>query len=127
MRFLDFQKVKDAERHKADELFGTHTMPTDLARKLMGIRSKKFDVVAGLGRSPGGAGGASAGEAQSQSSAAPSKLSRIKLTDAERRRLQERIRTATSLDEIARLEKELAEGRLPAGIHASEAGDPMEE
>ncbi|EPE06121.1 u2 small nuclear ribonucleoprotein a [Ophiostoma piceae UAMH 11346] len=125
VRFLDFQKVKDAERHKADELFGTHTMPTDLARKLMGIRSKKFDVVSGLGRSSGGAGGASAGEAQS--SAAPSKLSRIKLTDAERKRLQERIRTATSLDEIARLEKELAEGRLPAGIHASEAGDPMEE
>ncbi|KAG6018170.1 U2 snRNP complex subunit, partial [Claviceps citrina] len=52
-----------------------------------------------------------------------SKLSRIKLTEDEKRRLQERIRKATSLHEIIALEKELNEGRLPAGIH----GDAMEE
>lgn len=34
VRFLDFQKVKDAERSKAEELFGTHTLPTELARKV---------------------------------------------------------------------------------------------
>ncbi len=86
----------------------------------MGTKSKKFGVVSGTARS--GAASAASGMPP------PSKLSRIKLTDAERKRLQERIRTATSLDEIARLEKELAEGRLPAGIHASEVdGDPMEE
>lgn len=55
--------------------------------------------------------------------AVPSKLSRIKLTDAEKKRLQERIKKATSLQEIIALEKELNEGRLPSGIH----GDAMEE
>lgn len=34
VRFLDFQKVKDAERSKAEELFGTHILPTELARKV---------------------------------------------------------------------------------------------
>lgn len=52
-----------------------------------------------------------------------SRLSRIKLTDDEKKRLQERIKKATSLQEIIALEKELNEGRLPAGIH----GDAMEE
>ena len=52
-----------------------------------------------------------------------SKLSRIKLTDEEKKRLQERIKKATSLQEIIALEKELNEGRLPTGIH----GDAMEE
>ncbi|ERS97781.1 hypothetical protein HMPREF1624_05952 [Sporothrix schenckii ATCC 58251] len=115
VRFLDFQKVKDAERRKAEELFGTHILPTELARKIMGVKSKQFDVVSGLNRT---------GATNGTSDAAPSKLSRIKLSDAERKRLQERIRTATSLDEIARLEKELQEGRVPAGIST---GDAMEE
>ena len=126
VRFLDFQKVKDAERSKAEELFGTHTLPTELAKKIMSVKSKKFDVVSGLGRS-GAANGASASSRSPSSmtdAPPPSKLSRIKLSDGERKRLQERILTATSLDEIARLEKELAEGRLPAGISA---GDAMEE
>lgn len=52
-----------------------------------------------------------------------SKLSRIKLTDEEKKRLQERIKKATSLQEIIALEKELNEGRLPAGV----LGDAMEE
>lgn len=52
-----------------------------------------------------------------------SKISRIKLTDEEKKRLQERIKNATSLQEIIALEKELNEGRLPAGV----LGDPMEE
>lgn len=56
-------------------------------------------------------------------SAPSSKLSRIKLTDAEKKRLQERIKKATSLQEIIALEKELNEGRLPSGIHV----DAMEE
>ncbi len=52
-----------------------------------------------------------------------SRLSRIKLTDEEKKRLQERIKKATSLQEIIALEKELNEGRVPAGVLA----DPMEE
>jgi U2 small nuclear ribonucleoprotein A' len=67
-------------------------------------------------------GGSSAG-ANGSATAAPSRLSRIKLTDEERKRLQERIKKATSLAEIIALEKELNEGRLPSGIHE----DAMEE
>lgn len=61
--------------------------------------------------------------ANGSATAAPSKLSRIKLTDDERKRLQDRIKKATSLQEIIALEKELNEGRLPSGFH----GDAMEE
>lgn len=71
----------------------------------MGKKSKTFEVTS------------------NGASAAPSKLSRIKLTDAEKQRLQERIKKATSLQEIIALEKELNEGRLPTGIY----GDAMEE
>ncbi|EFX02898.1 small nuclear ribonucleoprotein a [Grosmannia clavigera kw1407] len=87
-------------------------------QKIMSTKSRKFDVVTGVGgrRAAGGAAGGSDGT---------SRLSRIKLTDAERKRLQERIKKASSLEEIARLEKELSEGRLPTGIYAE--GDSMEE
>lgn len=68
--------------------------------------------------------GAAAASHKTDSAAPTSKLSRVKLTDEERKKLQEKIKKATSLDEILRLEKELNEGRLPAGIHG---GDAMEE
>jgi len=34
VRFLDYQKVKEAERKRAGELFGTAERPTDLASKV---------------------------------------------------------------------------------------------
>jgi U2 small nuclear ribonucleoprotein A' len=34
VRFLDYQKVKEAEREEADELFGTIEEPTALAAKV---------------------------------------------------------------------------------------------
>lgn len=105
VRFLDYTKVREAEREHSRELFGTPEEPTALASQIMGQKSK-------------GLAAAANGSAQ-----APSKLSRIKLTDAERKRLQERIKNATSLQEIIALEKELNEGRLPTGFH----GDAMEE
>ncbi|KAM0563721.1 hypothetical protein ACHAPJ_001453 [Fusarium lateritium] len=104
VRFLDFEKVKEAEREKARELFGTEEEPTALASTIQGIKTTNFNT-------------------SSDGLDAPSKLSRIKLTDAEKKRLQERIKKATSLQEIIALEKELNEGRLPSGIH----GDAMEE
>ncbi|EHA52164.1 U2 snRNP complex subunit [Pyricularia oryzae] len=109
VRFLDFQKVKQAEREHATEIFGTEAEPTELALKIIGTKASSLDKAAKSANAPSTAG---------------SKLSRIKLTDEERQRLQERIKNAKSLDEILRLEKELNEGRLPAGIHAS---DMMEE
>jgi len=34
VRFLDYQRVREAERKKAEELFGTHDEPTALASKV---------------------------------------------------------------------------------------------
>ena len=53
-------------------------------------------------------------------SAPSSKLSRIKLSDEEKQRLQDKIKKATSLQEIIALEKELNEGRLPSGVQMEE-------
>ncbi|KAH9993144.1 L domain-like protein [Xylariaceae sp. FL0662B] len=107
VRFLDYRKVKDAERKQATALFGTAEKPTDLASKIMGTKSKTFDA----SLPNGGAG-------------LPTRMSRIKLTEEEKKRLQDMIKKATSLDEITRLEAMLREGRIPAGVHL---GDRMEE
>lgn len=125
MRFLDYQKVKQAEREKARELFGTSEEPTELASKvgarsvtsmlttcvlsevtpqIKGIKSQTFNVSTSNGEATAG-----------------SKMKRLKLTDKEKQRLQERIKKASSLEEIIRLEKELEEGRLPAGILGEDA------
>ncbi|KAJ0115339.1 u2 small nuclear ribonucleoprotein a [Diaporthe amygdali] len=104
VRFLDYQKVKQAERDKATELFGTAEEPSELASKIKGIKSQTFNVSAANGEAT-----------------AVSKMKRLKLTDKEKQRLQERIKKASSLEEIIRLEKELEEGRLPAGILGDDA------
>ncbi|THW00116.1 U2-associated snRNP A [Aureobasidium pullulans] len=100
VRFLDFQKVKDAERSTAAELFGTVAEPTELAQKLLSSRSSRS---INTGSSTANANGAD-------------KISRVKLTDKERKRIEELIRNAKTLAEITRLEKALNEGRIPAGV-----------
>jgi U2 small nuclear ribonucleoprotein A' len=95
--------VKDAERTQAKELFGTIEEPSPLASKIMGIKSRTFDVSAAADRAPS------------------DKAIRVKLTAAERKRVEQMIREAKSLQEITRLEKELNEGRIPGG--ALGAGD----
>jgi U2 small nuclear ribonucleoprotein A' len=49
---------------------------------------------------------------------------RVKLTPKEKKRVEELIRNAKSLQEISRLEKELNEGRVPGGVIG--AGEEME-
>lgn len=107
VRFLDYQKVKDAERAQAKELFGTIEEPSALASKIMGIKSRTFDVSsAAADRAP------------------TDKSIRVKLTPAERKRVEQMIREAKSLQEITRLEKELNEGRIPGGaLGAAEDAD----
>ena len=126
MRFFDYQKVKDAERKKATELFGSAAEPSALASKvgsihllkssfsstltwlreqIMGIKSKTFDVPSTDAAINGG------------------KNYRVKLTEKEKKRVEELIRNAKSLQEITKLEKELNEGRIPGGA----IGDSMEE
>jgi len=92
--------VKDVERQKAKELFGTEEEPSALASKIMGTKSRTFDV----------------GAATTNGRAAPAdKSMRVKLTETEKKGVEKMIREAKSLQEIARLEKELNEGRIPAG------------
>jgi U2 small nuclear ribonucleoprotein A' len=74
----------------------------------MGIKSRTFDIP-------------SASLANGTASSAD-KSYRVKLTDKEKKRVEALIRSAKSLQEISRLEKELNEGRIPAG-----GGDEMEE
>lgn len=105
VRYLDFAKVKDVEREKAQELFGTTEEPTELASKIMGVKSKGFVVPTTNG----------AADAYGKE--------RI-YTDDEKRRMRAAIQAASSLAEMARLEKDFAEGRIPA--HILEGGDAME-
>lgn len=53
-----------------------------------------------------------------------SKNYRVKLTDKERKKVEELIRNAKSLQDIIRLEQELNEGRVPA---AAQSADDVEE
>lgn len=61
----------------------------------MGVKSKVFDAGAGLQN----------GEKRGV---------RVKLTEAERKKVEKLIREAKSLQDIIRLERELNEGRVPA-------------
>ena len=76
--------------------------------QIMGIKSKTFDVPAANG-----------------TSSSSSKSYPVKLTEKERKKVEEMIKNANSLEEITRLEKELYEGRIPSGAQISE--DAMEE
>jgi U2 small nuclear ribonucleoprotein A' len=82
-----------------------------LASKIMGIKSKTFDVPSGsslVGSSAATTGGSD-------------RRLNVKLTPKEKKRVEELIRNAKSLQEIAKLEKELAEGRIPGGIRDDDA------
>ncbi|KAF8241805.1 L domain-like protein [Wilcoxina mikolae CBS 423.85] len=92
IRFLDYQKVKDAERKRAMELFGTEMEPTDLASKILGIKSRTFDL--------------------SESAGGGKKEYTVRLTEAEKKTIEEKIRDAKSLDAITRLERELRQGHM---------------
>ncbi|CUS13720.1 unnamed protein product [Tuber aestivum] len=100
VRFLDYRKVKDVERVGAGRLFGSASEPSALAARIMGIKSKTFDVSEPLN------GG--------------QKEYTVRLSAAERKSIEARIRAAKSLEEVARLERELREG-------PQSSGDAMEE
>ena len=68
----------------------------------MGIKSHTFDVPSSAANLNGTA--SSGGKAY-----------RVKLTEKEKKRVEEMIRNAKSLQEITRLERELNEGRIPSG------------
>lgn len=76
----------------------------------MGQVSRTFDV-----------GGKANGDSDHQDS----KISRFQLTDKEKKKLALLVSQAGSMEEVARLEKDFMEGRIPAGVIADE--DAMEE
>lgn len=96
--------MRDVEREKAKELFGTHEEPTELASKIRGVKTRSFDV-----------GGGAAGVANGKEETGGRNGVRTQLTDSEKKRVQEMIKSAKSLADITRIEKDLAEGRIPAG------------
>lgn len=91
--------MKDAERDKAKELFGTFEAPTELARSIAAVRSKNPASALAVPSING-----------------VSKNTKMKLTDKEKKRLEQRIKKAKTLKEVQMLEKALAEGRLPADV-----------
>ncbi|KAF2226775.1 leucine-rich repeat-domain-containing protein [Elsinoe ampelina] len=96
VRFLDYAKVKDAERSAAKELFGPSIKePSEAAKAVLSVRKGRPLVVHG-------ANGDAAG-----------KRVKTKLTDEEKARYEKLVKNATSLKEIERLEKMLREGRVP--------------
>ncbi|KAK4494883.1 hypothetical protein PRZ48_014239 [Zasmidium cellare] len=106
VRFLDFQKVKDAERKQAEQLFGTKEEPTELAQSIIKTRSNR-----GFGSGIASVNGAGKG-------------GKIKTTEAEKKRFQALVQNAKTLAEVQKLEKMFNEGRLPAGVMD---GDTMDE
>ncbi|KAI5285501.1 U2 snRNP complex subunit [Ascosphaera aggregata] len=112
VRFFDYQKVKDAERGRAAELFGTLEEATDLAKKILGAKSRVFDpsaIEGGRGTGP------------------TERPIRVKLTPKERKRAEKLIREAKDLQTITRLERDLNEGRVPGGIDGYEDDDESDE
>ena len=102
IRFLDFQKVKDAERKHTTELFGTHDEPTDLARSIAANKSKGFAPAVVNGTA---------------------KKASVKFDEKEKARFEKMVMKAKSLDQVRALEKAFAEGRLPAGGDDEDAMD----
>lgn len=99
VRFLDFQKVKDAERKKATELFGTHDEPTELAKSVTAVRSKNITTGFAAGPTSNGV-----------------KKPKVNITLKEKKRFEILVKKAKTLGEVQKLEKAFSEGRLPAGV-----------
>ena len=98
IRFLDYQKVKDTERVQAREIFGTLKAPTEAAKSIQAASaSTSTSYIAPL------ANGAA-------------KQSKITLNDKEKARFETLVKNAKTLAEITRLEKDMSEGRTPAGV-----------
>lgn len=80
LRILDYQRITQAERTQATGLFGTIEEPTALAAQIMGVKSVHFETGAGT------------------------------ISQEERRRIQQAIQAATSMEEVRKLELMLATG-----------------
>ncbi|GAM90142.1 hypothetical protein ANO11243_081820 [Dothideomycetidae sp. 11243] len=100
LRHLDFIRVRDAERTAARELFGeSFSQPSDAATKVLAASAQKGRPLTTA--------------ADDEDEQRPAKRLKIRMTDEEKARVEKMVREATSLKEIERLERMLAEGRVP--------------
>ncbi|KAF2672344.1 small nuclear ribonucleoprotein U2, A [Microthyrium microscopicum] len=110
VRFLDFARVRDVERTEANTLFGEDEKNmTPLAKQISLAKSAGGATISGADDDTEMDGTGSGGK--------------VKLTDKEKKRVQQMIRNAKSLGDIGRLEKELEEGRIPGGVLADDDDD----
>lgn len=94
IRVLDFQKVKESERERAKELFGSSIeKPTALAAQILSSSSKAKMFSVG--------GSANGGSSSS---------TRRQMTEKEKEGLRQQLKGATSLAEISRIEQALKSG-----------------
>ena len=106
LRVLDFKRIKDAERAAAKALFEdaetglpsqlAHSMTSEAATNAANAAANAVLAQSGAGKTLNGAAGRT-------------------MTDDERARVREAIKGASSIEEIKRLERMLAEGRVPEG------------
>jgi U2 small nuclear ribonucleoprotein A' len=100
--------VRQPERDRAQELFGTSEQPTELALQIMKAKS-------------------TAPTPQLNGLDTDKSTTHIKLKKKEEKRFKELIRNAKSLAEIAKLEKDFAEGRIPGRADGTDEDEDMHE
>lgn len=90
IRVLDYQKVKDSERTRANELFGpSHDQPTDLAAQILSSAKVRTFNVKSEHLGP---------------------ASRKQISEKDKESLRQELKSATSLAEISRIEQALKSG-----------------
>lgn len=94
LQIFDFSKIKNAERIQAEELFGEYETPSELASSLLAIKSKTLV------------------DGETDKDEAQIKDVLKKLTEEDRTRLKQELKTATSLREIDRIETALKSGYI---------------
>lgn len=93
LRIFDYQKVRESERSEARRLFGTFDKPTALASQIMGHKSKTFDILGTSGENGG-------------------REIVTKLTEDDKKRLENSLLNATSLEEMEKIERALKTGYI---------------
>lgn len=111
---MDFERIKDAERKTAKELFvdAETQLPTKLALSLTtDAAAEEAARRAQAALSAGGAGSESMGGKGAGAAGGKGRL----LSADERARIRDAILRTSSVEEIKRLERMLNEGRVPEG------------
>ncbi|QSL65099.1 hypothetical protein MERGE_002404 [Pneumocystis wakefieldiae] len=105
LRVLDFSKVRQCEREAAKVLFGVSiSEPTALAQSILGVKSHTFDNDESMDEG----------------------RDKFKLTDDERKRIQDAIRSATSMGQVIKLEAMLNEADGLENLNSKKINGPLE-